>query len=504
MIMRLSRLSLCKYLIILFPISSSLSWGMEVTELYEVHGFPKVGPVIRDLTSHSVTIMAQGDVPPKQKLFSQNEPPHPNVGLALLAQISSKGKVKKTILKTFSMASQDRHVGHVTFNKLIPDQHYILKTGYVHFLPSLLKETNFDWSSISEISFTTRSKASYPEIFSFLVGSCRRIGLKDPHHWKEEGDQTAKAMLDNIEQWDYSGNCTDSIALIGDQIYADAMGPLFAAKTFDSYAHLYEKAFSLPYYRTLITRTGIPVHMVRDDHEFKNDADAEMEAKNPEQSTAAHKAYALYQRPFGQATPHFWYNTSNGVEMFFTDTRSERYPSHKQIISSIQLQALKDWLIDKKRKDLIKIVITSVPFFLLKSNDSWDGYQAQRYDLLKHILNNNIQHVMFISGDAHCQNDALFHAYNIDGSDTGRSFLEVLVSGLFAVSRDKANLITDTVTVQAPGSKKGYQLKTEADLAPTLLENLFARITGNHKTKQVKIQVYSAENKLLKEVNYQL
>ena len=126
----------------------------------------------------------------------------------------------------------------------------------------------------------------------------------------------------------------------------------------------------------------------------------------------------------------------------------------------------------------------------------------QKHELVNYIVQNNIQHVMFVSGDAHCQNDAEFKVYDTKDRDTGHRFVEVLVSGLYAISRDKANKLQNET--QALHEESGYVLKTDKPLKETLTKNLFARITGNHVTKEVTVSVHSKKNKTLKTVHYKL
>jgi phosphodiesterase/alkaline phosphatase D-like protein len=205
---------------------------------------------------------------------------------------------------------------------------------------------------------------------------------------KRLGDPIFHGMNLNIEESSEQGTATNFVFFGGDQIYADALGEssiLMPANEFDEYAALYEKAFSQEHFRKLATTRGLPIYMVRDDHELWNDANAEEEAKRPQQSADGHKAYTLYQKPFGKDTPNYWYTVSNGAEMFITDTRSERLPSQQKIISNNQMQALKDWIIADSRKDRIKIIATSVPMFLLDSDDSWNGFMEQKHELLNLI-----------------------------------------------------------------------------------------------------------------------
>lgn len=470
--------------------SDGLEEGIGVKE------FPKVGPIIRYITPTSITLMGQGDIL-KKHLFHHSTP-HDNLGVAALRQFNGDELGEESVV-TFPMKHKDRHVGHLTLDSLKPGQKYVVRIGYLSSPDMVKSKLNFENCHV--VRFCTPKSDQPEEDFSILTGSCRRIGRKTSD-WAKEGDHIFKGMETNILNAERLGGRTDSIAFTGDQIYADAMGMLFPAKTFYEYGRVHEKAFSQEHFRSLAANFSGPIHMTRDDHELWNDANAEEEEKYPEQSAAAHKAYSLFQRPFGKKTPHFWYTTSNGAEMFFTDTRSERRPSKKQLISEEQLTALTTWLSADSRKNAIKIIVTSVPIFLLSTEDAWNGYPEQYRKLLDHIISNNIKHVMFISGDAHCQNDGMFHAYKADGKDTGHAFLEVLVSGLFAVARNKAGLLGDTIDLRT--EDKGYLLKTKTPLSPTLTENLFARISGNNTTKEVTVEVFNQKNERLRKTLYNL
>lgn len=495
----------------------------ENDDITHVTPFPKVGPIMRYLTPTSVTFMGQGDLPH----HGHHLPFHighshkkENIGVALLTSVLDSAPLTPGHLEKFAMPVDDVHVGHVTLNNLLPGQKYNLKIGYASVKThhesgkdsssskhGALSYDQLDWTHAHDISFVTPS-IEFSKTFSIIGGSCRRIGLENfvtNHfmHWITDGDQTFSAMLQNIQEAKVRGENTDCIVWHGDQIYADATGgALVPAKSFDDYVKLYEKAFSQPHIRELFEKAMAPFLMMMDDHECWNDVDAEQMEKHYVQAAAALKAYALFQRIFGKNTSTHWFTSSNGLDIFHTNSRMERYPSRKQIISVEQMGALKEWVSDPSRSDRIKMIVTSVPFFLLPgSDDSWAGYNEQRLELIDYLIKNNIRHVMFMSGDAHCQNDGMFKAYTPDGTDTGYAFLEVLVSGIFAVARNKAGLLDHKADLKVDGS--GYDLIAEP-LSETLKENLFARISGNHETKEVRIQVYNAHNALLKDIGYQL
>jgi hypothetical protein len=468
----------------------------------KVKPFPKFGPIVRDLTQSSITLAGQGKIPSGSHCSGDKTVE----GVAAICTVDHGHKKGEVTIHRFPMNSEDRNVGFLTLSNLKPNQQYQISIGYIEHKEDVQEDTHnhgYSWKKSHKVDFKTPAVEPL-DSFSFLMGSCRRIGRATPI-MKRLGDPIFQGMDSNIEQSSHQGIPTNFIFFGGDQIYADALGEnaiLMPANEFSEYAGLYEKAFSQEHFRHLTTTHGIPVLMARDDHELWNNANAEEEAKRPQQSADAYKAYALYQRPFGANTPNYWYTTSNGAEMFVTDTRSERFPSQHKIMSDAQMQALKDWLSAASRSDRIKIIATSVPMFLLDSDDSWSGFMAQKHELVNYIVRNNIKHVMVVSGDAHCQNDAEFKVYDTKDQDTGHRFVEVLVSGLYAISRDKADKLQGET--QALQDGEGYILKTEAPLEETLTKDLFARITGNHVTKEVTVTVQDKKNKNLKTVRYQL
>lgn len=472
--------------------------GASEFKLESVKPFPKFGPIVRNLTADTVTIVGQGKQSKKKS--------HAVHGRALLFEVSADGQSDVAKPYTFTMTDEDRRIGFLTIQGLKPNQQYKLSVGYAKGSTEnkddhATDDTSYSFEKAHSFSFKTLPLTQGNQ-FSILTGSCRRIGLFTPM-MDALGDKVFKGMMKNIKASEAQGIKTDYIFFGGDQIYADALNDFNPAKKFHEYAELYEKAFSLKHFREVATTTGIPVFMKRDDHELWNDADAEAELERVDQATAGYKAYALYQRPQGPLTPHFWYTSQNGVDTFFTDTRSERRPSKNQIMSIEQMDALKSWLSAPERQDRIKIVTTSVPIFLLSTSDSWGGFSEQKLELVDHIVKNKIKHVVFISGDAHCQNDAQFKIYDHEGNDTGLNVVEVLVSGLFAITRDKADSLRNEAEAMVDGA--GYVLKSDTPLADTLKENLFARITGNQDTKKITVFVYDKKNNLLKdEVEYQL
>ncbi len=450
----------------------------------EVMAFPEVGPIVRDITEERVVIMGQG----KRGQDVQ--------GVYRFTKILDRDRLDNfSTPHTFSMDQADRNVGHALLDNLEPGTAYQIQIGYA---PSHDDLSQVNWDQAHKVNIATQGTEK-SDTFSFLAGSCRRLGkVMGIALWDDKGDQIYEAMVKDAQITQASGGKTNLIAFIGDQIYADATDPLGNCSTFKEYAKRYELAFSQHFIRKLMA-SGIPIYMMRDDHEWWNDANKEAQEARPDQNVAAKKAYDLFQRPLAKITPKWWYSISGDIDIFFTDTRSEREPSKNLIMSPEQMEALKGWLVRKDLKDRIKVIVSSVPMLLLDTEDSWGGYKEQLAELLTHIATNHIQHIMVLSGDAHCQNDALFTIYNDEGKAQAQ-ILEVLVSGLFAVSRRKADLLSDHMDLR----KYGYYAKAEKGIKPTLKENLFGRIAGNHKEKTVDVWIYDHENNLLKEAHYDL
>lgn len=455
-------------------LSSFPCWGQEVLQ------FPEVGPIVRSISTNDVVIMGQGNKH------------HEVTGVYRYAKVGPDEAFSAPHI--FSMSKADYNVAHAAIKNLDADSLYKVQIGYVNDKSALDK---MDWSQAHNLSVMMQSSPKGNE-FSIQVGSCRRLGeILGVSIWSKEGDKIFKAMLKDLQVAKSSGVTTDLITLIGDQIYSDATA-IGSCKTAQEYAERYELAFSQKYIRALMA-SGIPVYMTRDDHEWWNNANKEEQELRPEQNQAAKLSYDLFQRPLGKETPNWWYTVSGNVEIFYTDTRSEREPSKQQIISPEQLTALKEWLGRDDLKDRIKIIVSSVPMFLLDTNDSWGGYKAQLADLLSYITTKEIKYAMVLSGDAHCENEALFKITTSKGEEKGH-ILEVLVSGLYAVARNKAGKIAGAMDL----SEHGFKVESKTPLHPTLTENLFARITGDHKLKTVNVAVYNNKHNLLQSSVYNL
>ena len=305
--------------------------------------------------------------------------------------------------------------GIVDFGELQPTQAYDYQIGYFFAdgEPGDHKiDENDDWSRAAKGSFTTaNSEANSP--CSFVFGSCRYIlRLLGISMFDERGDKTFRSINRQIE----NGVQTDFFLMVGDQIYADDLGPISPDKRPAEFFARYRTAFGQEHLRKLMSR--VPTYMVMDDHEIGNNWHQDRRHKEADLYAAAIHAYECYQfvhgpgfehlkRPQRSDTPEkLWFTFGHGEAQFFVmDTRTERFPSFDPplIIGGQQMVALKNWL--AASGDAIKFVVTSVPFFpdtRSESSDKWSGFERQRLDILDFIASRKVSKVVFLSGDVHC------------------------------------------------------------------------------------------------------
>jgi alkaline phosphatase D len=186
----------------------------------------------------------------------------------------------------------------------------------------------------------------------------------------------------------------------GDMVYADG------STTADEYRGHWERALADPGYRAVLARQG--GYFAWDDHEFDNNV-------NPETTPAAQLQVAadafFANTPMARnATGGLWQSFVWGrtLELIVLDCRTERRPSTRTTdqpvyIGPEQLAWLKDRL--KNSPCRFKAVVNSVPMTrmpeLWPPPDRWQGYGAQRDELLAFVAAEGITDVWFLSGDFH-------------------------------------------------------------------------------------------------------
>jgi len=292
---------------------------------------------------------------------------------------------------------------------------------------------------------TAPDPAAAPGDLAFLLGSCRYPGLL----WKaKQADQIFGPMYD--EAMGRDGRPPVRLALmVGDQIYADRMNRLDfgRANTFEEFQERYHTAFGSQNMRKLLS--SVPTYMILDDHEIEDNwsQDRIQKAEGRHVFNLAINAYMSYQwlhgpRNYGK---HLFYDfVCGGYPFFVLDTRTHRFlddrsgdladnhllgrPSLSPDNEPSQLDAL--LLCLKREQDargnVPKFIVSASVFApnpidaregrLAKSpehavkwkedSDSWPAFPTTRRALLQSIVLNEIQNVVFLSGDIHVSNVA--------------------------------------------------------------------------------------------------
>jgi phosphodiesterase/alkaline phosphatase D-like protein len=242
----------------------------------------------------------------------------------------------------------------------------------------------------------------------------------------------------------------------GDQIYYDFPDPAREPNA-DQYRIAYREAwFEDEPLRYVLAHW--PHYMTLDDHEiadqFARDFVSPHEqfpGGDTESSTAddylreamvAYREYVHALSPTSQKpeeTGPLWYTFTKGRAHFFVlDTRTQRFNKRgsaarqPQIIDDAQMNALKQWMGGCARTEL-KFVVTSVPFvaeinepasnargdwyeherigranrgkrWRNSEQDKWSAsqFRAQREEIIDYIADQDIGHLVFLTGDMHC------------------------------------------------------------------------------------------------------
>ncbi|MEM9190296.1 MAG: alkaline phosphatase D family protein [Myxococcota bacterium] len=196
----------------------------------------------------------------------------------------------------------------------------------------------------------------------------------------------------------------DLLLHLGDISYNDN------ERTQAEYRAEWATTLSEPGYRDLLSTAGW--YMTWDDHEVDNNWDAEMfdTARRDIAINAFYENLAIRPGPEGQLwRTHRWGQTA---EFFVMDLRSERQPSTlgsgaEVFVSREQLDFVKAQLMASTAH--FKVVLSSVNITGLNDiwdanisfEDRWEGFGAQREELLSFIQDNNLRNVWFLAGDIH-------------------------------------------------------------------------------------------------------
>ncbi len=356
-----------------------------------------------------------------------------------------------------------------------------------------------DWSDIPVRSFRTATgDASAPR--SFVFGSCRYLlRLFGGEIFEERGDKTFRS----INRQKQAGRGTDALIMVGDQVYADDMNFIAPDQRVDEFLKRYREVFSRPHLGELMS--SVPTYMTLDDHEIEDNWPSKADQRDLlTKYPAAIHSYSIYQMshsplPFldddgkhlAGVPNHFWYAFRDGCcDFFVTDTRTERIPG-EEIISQIQMNALKNWLDDGSGR--VKVIVTSVPLFpdsRSGADDKWGGFIAQRDELLNFIHDRKVRRVLTLSGDVHASMSVDLES----ASDPDFRIVSVISSPFYwpypHPSRRSFQLEGDLNSI----SPYGFRLRNPG---PVVCTENFTRLSVD--LKKVKVEVFSRKGEAIGE-----
>lgn len=219
----------------------------------------------------------------------------------------------------------------------------------------------------------------------------------------------------------------DLFVLLGDTTYNDGCDSLADFRT------RWAANLGSPEYRTLRASTSVLATL--DDHEVKDNF-------NPESGDTALIGRAMQAyfenlplRRDAQQPDRVWKSMKWGdtAEFFILDSRGERKPSTRyigqtqQYLSPAQMTWLKGAL--KASTAVFKVILNSTPItdfgFSAFTGDSWVAYPKERAAILEYIEDEDIDGVLWISGDHHFASVGKVTGPLQLGA--GKSALEVLV-----------------------------------------------------------------------------
>jgi len=190
---------------------------------------------------------------------------------------------------------------------------------------------------------------------------------------------------------------------LGDHVYQDG------SSTLSQFRAQYKVNWQSSGMKAIHRNAGL--YATWDDHEYINNWDPEWVARTTGQSTILANARQTYfeHHPIRRNTTspdRIWrsFKWGDTAEFFLLDLRSERYPSRSQYISRAQLDWLKNGL--KNSTATFKFILTPVPVSTFPSADPyaydrWEGYHAQRTEILSWIRDMHLRGVWWLAGDYH-------------------------------------------------------------------------------------------------------
>jgi len=238
------------------------------------------------------------------------------------------------------------------------------------------------------------------------------------------------------------------MTLLGDQVYVDATaGFLDPVTEYEKYSLPYIQLYKRPQVRAVLRK--LPSFNMIDDHELVDNWEPGAAAEPLNQvvkdiykkGVSAYLKYQRAEQDFSSDDSNrdpLWYSfTKQGHDFFMCDTRTQRtvrtaeniLAPNTTILGEKQHTSLEYWL--KSPKTNTKFVLSSsmlLPRSLSSHGndatlasliriDSWSGYPNSLNRILAFLVDNRLENIVFLSGDAHIACFAEIEIENLDNQE---------------------------------------------------------------------------------------
>ena len=214
----------------------------------------------------------------------------------------------------------------------------------------------------------------------------------------------------------------DLFLQLGDMSYNDG------ALDQQSYREQWHETLKDPGYAAILSECGM--YITWDDHEIV-DSSSYYRTGETRRRVATEAWFETLATPRLE-NDRFWdsYRWGDTAEFFVLDCRSERQPDTRKTPEAAYLsRAQMDWLKAglSASQATWKVILNSVPMTnwpepVILESDRWEGYEAQRQELIDHLLADDLEGVLVVAGDFHCGSVG-----RIEPQGPARKYYEVLV-----------------------------------------------------------------------------
>jgi len=442
-----------------------------------------IGPIIRDTSENSVSIVLYGTA---SNCYGFIQIYQPETDYSFILQ--------ETLLPEKDYAER------FTFNDLTPYTLYY----YYAITTNDPDPDAINWDNVKAYKFTTDNPEASK--FKFVFGSCRYF--LQVSNLFSIGSNISDIPFKSIHQLMKNGHDIRLFLEIGDQVYTDTTQslPFIRNKSEKSLQALHLSARSTKGIKKIMSL--IETKAIEDDHAYRDNGTPTIGLTEPDVYQNCCNAINIYDHPNGPFPKNS--ELKYGIEFkrgpchfYLADTRYTRSNDH--IMTEDEWNKLETWLIANPNQ--LKFLISPVSVFLQHSDDGWYGFPKDRYRLLKLIDDHSISNLFILSGDAHSSVSAQFSIYK-NNIDTNKTVTEIISSGFYSIFHDSKKEFYNSVTCSDDDQDIEYIAKTTESLEElrdrVIQKNNFAFLTVDTTKNKVYISYLSAKGKLLQSLRYDI